>query len=192
MVLDRVFERMLATEALLAEQRSIGRKLYEELLQCPAERRHLLLANSQRFRNRMLCERLIEGSSEACFEDPRRAIEIGRLAVLAADQLTVGECGGGEELAGLRTRAWAHLGNAFRIHVDLASAETAFDRGRSAAERGARHSDREGQGALPAGLLAQGAAAVRRGRADPGPGRRDLQEAGAVEPPRPHAACRRR
>lgn len=127
-ILDRVFERMLATESLLAEQRSIGRKLYEELLQCPAERRHLLLANSQRFRNRMLCERLIEGSSEACFEDPRRAIEIGRLAVLAADQLTVGECGGDEGLAGLRTRAWAHLGNAFRIHVDLASAETAFDR----------------------------------------------------------------
>ena len=35
----------------------------EELMQCPAERRHLLLANSQRFRNRMLCERLIEESS---------------------------------------------------------------------------------------------------------------------------------
>jgi tetratricopeptide (TPR) repeat protein len=127
-VLDRVFERILATGSQLAEQRSAGRRLYEELLQCPAERRHLLLANSLRFRNRMLCERLIEGSSEACFEDPRRAIEIGRLAVLAADQLTVGECGGDEGLAGLRTRAWAHLGNAFRISVDLASSEAAFDR----------------------------------------------------------------
>lgn len=127
-VLDRVFERILATGSQLAEQRSVGRRLYEELMQCPAERRHLLLANSQRFRNRMLCERLIEGSSEACFDDPRRAIEIGRLAVLAADQLTVGECGGDEGLAGLRTRAWAHLGNAFRINVDLASAETAFDK----------------------------------------------------------------
>jgi tetratricopeptide (TPR) repeat protein len=127
-VLDRVFERVIATEAQFAEQRSISRRLYEELLQCPAERRHLLLANSQRFRSRMLCERLIEGSSEACFEEPRRAVELGRLAVLAADQLTVEECGGDEGLAGLRTRAWAHLGNAFRIQVDLASSETAFTR----------------------------------------------------------------
>jgi tetratricopeptide (TPR) repeat protein len=125
-ILDRVFERVLATEAQLADQRSLGRKLYEELLQCPAERRHLLLANSQRFRNRMLCERLIEESHEACFEEPRRAIEIARLAVMAADQLTVEECGGDEGLTGLRVRAWAHLGNAYRIHVDLTSSETVF------------------------------------------------------------------
>jgi tetratricopeptide (TPR) repeat protein len=125
-VLDRVFERVIATEALFAEQREVSRRLYEELLQCPAERRHLLLANSQRFRNRMLCERLIEGSSEACFEEPRHAVELGRLAVMAADRLTAEECGGDEGLAGLRTRALAHLGNAFRIQVDLASSEAAF------------------------------------------------------------------
>ncbi len=125
-ILDRVFEKIVATESLLAEQRSLGRRLYEELLQCPAERRHLLLANSQRFRNRMLCERLVESSYEACFEEPRRAIEMARLAVSAADRLTVEDCGGEEALAGLRARAWAHLGNAFRTNFDLASSEAAF------------------------------------------------------------------
>jgi tetratricopeptide (TPR) repeat protein len=125
-VLDRVFARVLASEALIADQRSLSLQLYQELLRCAAERRHLLVTNSRRFRSRLLCERLIEGSYEACFEDPRRAIEIARLAVLAVDQLTVEECGGSEGLAGLRIRAWAHLGNACRIHVDLASSEMAF------------------------------------------------------------------
>lgn len=125
-VLDRVFERVVATESLLADQRSLGWRLCEELLQCPAERRHLLLANCQRFRNRMLCERLIEGSFEACFEEPRRAIEVAQLAVQAADRLTVEECGGEEILLGLRARAWAHLGNAFRAHFDLASSDRAL------------------------------------------------------------------
>jgi tetratricopeptide (TPR) repeat protein len=127
-VLDRVFERVLATEAQLGAQRSAGQRLFEELLCCPAERRHLLLANSQRFRTRMLCERLIEASHEACFEDPRGAVDLGRLAVLAADRLTAEECGGDEAFAGLRARAWAHLGNACRIQVDFASAESAFAR----------------------------------------------------------------
>ena len=39
---------------------------------------------------------------------------MARLAVSAADRLTVEDCGGEEALAGLQARAWAHLGNAFR------------------------------------------------------------------------------
>jgi len=125
-VLDRVFERIVATEARVADQRSLGRRLYDELMRCPAERRQLLLSNSLRFRNRMLCERLIEESYESFFEDPRRAAEVARLAVLLADRLEAGNCDGEEELAGLRVRAWAHLGNALRIHADLGGAEQAF------------------------------------------------------------------
>jgi tetratricopeptide (TPR) repeat protein len=127
-VLDRVFERIVATEARVADQRSLGRRLYDELMQCPAERRQLLLGNSLRFRNRMLCERLIEESYESFFEDPRRAAEVARLAVLLADRLEAGDCDGEEELAGLRVRALAHLGNALRIHSDLTGAEQAFAR----------------------------------------------------------------
>ncbi len=124
-VLDRVFQRVAATESLLAEQRATARRLYEELMQCPAERRHLLLVNCQRFRSRMLCERLIEASYEICFEEPRRAVEVARLAVAAVDRLTADD--GGEELAGLRVRAWAHLGNACRACFDLPGSESAFD-----------------------------------------------------------------
>jgi len=124
-VLDRVFARVAATESQLAEQRAAGLRLYEELMQCPAERRHLLLANCQRFRHRMLCERLIEASYEICFEEPHRAVAVARLAVAAVDRLTAEDCGG-EELAGLRVRAWAHLGNACRSCFDLPGAEAAF------------------------------------------------------------------
>jgi tetratricopeptide (TPR) repeat protein len=125
-VLDRVFERVAAAESLLAEQRAAGRRLYAELMQRPAERRHLLLANCQRFRSRMLCERLIEASYESCFEDPRRAVEAARLAVAGVGRLEAKDCGGAEALAGLRVRAWAHLGNAFRTNFDLQNSEAAF------------------------------------------------------------------
>ena len=130
-VLDRVFERILTTEARLTDQRSLGRKLYEELMQCPAERRQLLLGNSQRFRSRALCERLIEECYEAFFEDPRRLVEVARLAVQVADRLDTGDCGGEEVLASLRVRAWAHLGNALRINSDLMGSEQAFTKAES-------------------------------------------------------------
>src|SRR3954463_15695501 len=74
-VLDRVFEKVAATEAGLAEQRDAGCKLFAELMQVPPERQHLLLTNSPRFRKRMLCELLIEESHENGFQDPRRAVE---------------------------------------------------------------------------------------------------------------------
>lgn len=122
-VLDRVFGKMAATEARVAEQKESADRLFEELMQYPAERRHLLLANSQRFRDRLLCERLIEESLEAGFEEPRQAIDLARLATSLADRLTVEECGGQEFREGLRARAWAQLGNAFRLNADFASAE---------------------------------------------------------------------
>ena len=126
-VLDRVFARVLATQSTLAEQRAAGHRLYEELMQRPAERRHLLLVNCQRFRDRMLCERLIEASYEACFEDPRRAVEVARLALSAVERLEAADCGGEEALVGLRVRAWAHLGNAYRTQFDFANSEAAFN-----------------------------------------------------------------
>lgn len=122
-VLDRVFGKVVATEARVAEQKESADRLFEELMQYPAERRHLLLTNSQRFRARLLCERLIEESLEAGFEEPRQAIDLARLATSLGDRLTVEECGGQELRDGLRARAWAQLGNAFRLNADFASAE---------------------------------------------------------------------
>src|SRR5215210_287473 len=135
-VLDRVFERVAAAESGVAEQRAAGLKLFEELMQVSAERRHLLLANSNRFRNRMLCERLIEESYEMRFEEPRRSIGIAQLATLVADRLKPEDCGGQEALDSVRARGWAHLGNAFRINFEFASSEQAFDVAVSLLEEG--------------------------------------------------------
>ena len=126
MVLDRVFEKVVAAEAGFAEQRAQGRGLLAELLQVPAERQHLLVANSQRFRTRVLCDLLVEESHETGFQSPWRAVELGRLAVLLADRLTAAECGGGDVQESLRARAWAQLGNAHRINSNLAEAESAL------------------------------------------------------------------
>lgn len=125
-VLDRVFKRVVVAESVLAEQRVASGKLFEELMQVSPERRRLLLGNSGRFRNRMLCERLIEESYEARFEDPRRSIDLAQLATFVADRLRLEDCESQEGLDSLRARAWAHLGNAFRINFDFPSAEQAF------------------------------------------------------------------
>jgi tetratricopeptide (TPR) repeat protein len=122
-VLDRVLGKMVATEARVAEQKESAGRLFQELMQIPAARRQLLLSNTPRFWNRMLCELLVEESHKAGFEEPRQAIDLARLATSLADRLTVEQCEGQELHDGLRARAWAQLGNAFRVNADLVSAE---------------------------------------------------------------------
>lgn len=136
-VLDRVFQRVVAAESVVVEQRSQADRLFDELLQVPVERRRLLLVNCGRFHTRMLCERLIDESYEARFEEPRRAIDLGGLATVLADLLDVEDCGGREALDSLRARAWAHLGNAFRVNFELGNSEQAFARAESLLEGGA-------------------------------------------------------
>jgi|SRR6185295_8763241 len=125
-VLDRVFFKVVAAEAVIDEQRAAGRKLFGELMQLPPARRHLLACNSNRFKDRMLCECLIHEGHEAGFDDPQRAIDIAQLGTLVADRLEAEDCDGEEGLNSLRARAWAQLGNAFRVSFQLASAERAF------------------------------------------------------------------
>lgn len=136
-VLDRVFQRVVAAESVVVEQRAQAEKLFEELLQVPAERRRLLLVNSNRFRNRMLCERLIDESYEARFNDLRLSVELADHATTLVDRLGMEGCGGREALDSLRARAWAYLGNACRINVDFAGSERAFIQAESLLEEGA-------------------------------------------------------
>ncbi|HKI03654.1 MAG TPA: hypothetical protein VKK31_16870 [Thermoanaerobaculia bacterium] len=135
-ILDRVFEKVVAAESVVTAQRAVGHKLFEELMQVSADRRHLLVSNSNRFRNPMLCERLIDESYEARFEEPRLSVGIARLATLVADRLTPADCGGQEYLDSLRARSWAYLGNAFRINFDFASSEEAFEAAQSLLDGG--------------------------------------------------------
>lgn len=125
-VLDHVLETVEAAEEVFAAQRLQARGLLAELMQVPAERRYLLVLNSQRFRTRVLCDLLAEASHETGFQDPRRGVELARLAVLVADRLTPDECGGEDVHESLRARVWAQFGNAHRLHSDLAAAEAAL------------------------------------------------------------------
>lgn len=125
-VLDRVFDKVAATEAAFAAQRFQAGALLAELIQVPAERQHLLVTNSQRFRSRALCDLLVEESHETGFQDPRRAVELARLALLLVDRLTAADCGGEDVHESLRARVWAQLGNAHRIHSNLNEAEEAL------------------------------------------------------------------
>lgn len=130
-VFERVLKRVAAQEPSIQEERAAGRQLYEELLRHPPAHQALLIANSSRFRTQFVCEHLLEGSHEAGFQDPDRAVELARLALEVAQSLQAEEGGACElvdagALRGLLARAWAQYGNALRIRSDHAGAEEAF------------------------------------------------------------------
>ena len=120
--IDRIFQAILAREAEVARERAQGRELFEELMRHPPARQRMMVANSARFRSRMLCEILLEQCHEAGFREPGKAIELARLGIDVADRLEEAE-----GLQGLRARAWAQYGNALRINSELDGAEQAFE-----------------------------------------------------------------
>lgn len=125
-VFDRVFSRVAVNEAAAARERALGRELFEELMHHPAARQHLLVGNSLRFRSRTLCEILLQESFEAGFRDVARSLELARLAVALVELLAEESCGSAEILDSLKARAWAQLGNAYRVNQDYSQAEGAF------------------------------------------------------------------
>ncbi len=132
-VLDRVFSRAAQQEAEIEEARQRARGLLDELMQHPPARQRLLVDNSARFRDRMLCESLLAASHELGFQDPARSQHLARLAVDIAesepcDRDQRRESAAGSLVAGLRARSWAQLGNAMRIGADLEGAAQAFAR----------------------------------------------------------------
>lgn len=135
-VFDRVFQETAAREPALQRDRAHGRELYEELRRHPPARQHLLVGNSSRFRSRVLAEILLEESHEAGFREPARAIDLARLAVTVSETLVAEDCGGSEGRDGLCARAWAQLGNAFRISADHLEAERAFSKVAELLEQG--------------------------------------------------------
>jgi tetratricopeptide (TPR) repeat protein len=138
-VFDRVFERVLCREAVIARERAQGREVFGELMRHPPARQLLLVANSARYRSPMLCERLLQESQDEAFRDVAKAQTLARLAVTMAGHLTAADCAGGcaggcdneEPWRSLQARAWAQLGNACRINADHPAAEQAFERARA-------------------------------------------------------------
>jgi tetratricopeptide (TPR) repeat protein len=134
-VLDRVFSRIALEEAGIEAARNRAGELNEELMQHPPARQQLLVHNSARFRDRMLCERLLAASHDEGFREPARSRQLARIAVAVAERVadafaeTAAESSipaQSDALAGLRARAWAQLGNALRIGSDLEGAAAAF------------------------------------------------------------------
>lgn len=134
-VLDRVFSRIATEEAGIEAARRRADVLFEELMQHPPARQQLLVQNSSRFRDRMLCERLLTASHDEGFREPARSEQLARIAVAVAERvadicpeaaLDSSSPAPSDTLAGMRARAWAQLGNALRIRSDLDGAAAAF------------------------------------------------------------------
>lgn len=76
---------------------------------------------------RALFETLLERSCAARYRDPAEMVRFAEQAALAAAGLRSDRCSP-RQIADLRCRAWAELGNAYRVADNLESAEVAFGR----------------------------------------------------------------
>ena len=73
------------------------------------------------------CEALLERSWALRHDDPQQMLELANWAALLSNHLDPESCKPGK-LTDLRCRAWAALGNAYRVNDDLQSAAWAMDR----------------------------------------------------------------
>lgn len=73
------------------------------------------------------CEALLEQSWALRHDDPQKMLEFANYAVVAASQLDPARHGA-RRIADLQCRAWAALGNAYRVADDLDSSEWALGR----------------------------------------------------------------
>ncbi len=80
------------------------------------------------------CEALLSASRELRHQDPEAMVFLAALAVGLAERLASST--GTAEVADLRARAWAELGNARRVGNDLGGAEAALERSLACAEKG--------------------------------------------------------
>jgi tetratricopeptide (TPR) repeat protein len=85
--LDRVFSRITLEETAVEAARRRGESLFAELMQHPPAHQEMLVHNSARFRDRMLCESLLAGSYDEGFREPAAALRLARLAVAVAERL---------------------------------------------------------------------------------------------------------
>lgn len=110
---------------MLAEERSAAPGLFVELTGYSAGQQDFVLQNSPRFHTWGVFELLVERASETSIRNPAQAEDLGSLALRLSDHLEAGRYGA-ELIEDLRARAWAYIGNAYRIKSDLRAAEAAF------------------------------------------------------------------
>lgn len=86
-----------------------------------------LIETPWRLKGVAACEALLERSWARRRDDPQEMLELANYAAFLADHLS-SERHDPRKLADLRGRAWAALGNAYRVNDDLRSAKWALDR----------------------------------------------------------------
>lgn len=124
---DRARQEVARRQVVLAAEQAQAPELLAELLQHPFDRQQLLLAGSPRFQTWALCERLLDATRDAGFQDPAKALELARLAIAASESLATvfyGEA----RCKDLAARSWAIAGNAERIRSDFRAAEKSFQK----------------------------------------------------------------
>jgi tetratricopeptide (TPR) repeat protein len=122
----RVAETVRPLKESVDEEARCSASLLPELLKEPSERRLARIAGEPRFHVLKLCHLLQHRTRADWFQEPVRGLESARLAVAIADHLDEGRYGSGV-VAEERARAWALLGNSWRITRNLHNAEHAFN-----------------------------------------------------------------
>lgn len=121
--------------SVVSAERRDAPPLLAELLGYPLQERATLARSSGRFQTLAVCELAIEKSFAERFSHAARAVELAELGLLLACQLDGGRYGH-SVVKDLQARAWAYLGNARRMTLDLAGAEEALANAERLAERG--------------------------------------------------------
>lgn len=116
---------LLNRERAMGKERAEAPSLFVELMRYPAEQRELFVQNSSRFHTWGVFELLIERSLEVGINHPVKGEELGLLALRLSEHLDAVYYG--ETLIeDLRARAWAYIGNSFRLRSDLQKADEIF------------------------------------------------------------------
>lgn len=93
---------------------TLGERELRELLAESQIGRRKLIHSQDRYHFAHLSELLLERCRRAWLEQPDAAVELAKLAALIADKLPFDRYGG-RQVRNLKTMAWMHLGNSFRI-----------------------------------------------------------------------------
>jgi tetratricopeptide (TPR) repeat protein len=123
---SRVLSKVEERRAQIEEERAGAPRLVSELMRRPLSERLALLRAGTRFNTLAVCELLIDESSQAGAADPPAANELAELALQVVERLD-GRYYGTSVVQDMRARAWAYLGNARRLHGNLAGAEKALN-----------------------------------------------------------------
>ncbi|HYU31560.1 MAG TPA: hypothetical protein VEW48_05315 [Thermoanaerobaculia bacterium] len=122
---DHLFASLGWRLALARRERAAAPELVAGLVATAEAERLALIRARPQLRTPAVCDLLLEQSFAEGFPDPAQAIELAHLAVRVAEQLDPGLYGR-SVVQDLRTRAWAHLGNARRLASDFLGAEQAL------------------------------------------------------------------